>query len=191
MILFVSCRNAGGGRSQSRDTPPPVAGTRDSPVLGARDTPAAALRYPPTAEEEDTMPPQAITLAKRRPGPPLDTVMEIDLDGFSLEGTDVKAHYVRDTLRRAELEIFGETFNLVDSFSFSWDGKIRVKEKSSRYKVPMAAVKSDKDVVISRLVYLIDTNGVVVSGEKPGMGVGRIIESYTAFKKNVPMILKP
>ncbi|HVU58164.1 MAG TPA: hypothetical protein VHD83_24055 [Puia sp.] len=189
VVLFVSCRNAGGGRSQSGDTVN-MGKPRDTiAVPGGRDTPA--IQRSLAGPEEDTTPPQAITLAKRPPGPPVDTVLDIDIDDVSLEGSDVKASYIRDTLRSAEWEIMGETFQTLLVFTFSGDGKVKVKERTSRYKVSMGDVKSKKDMKTDSVTYQIDTNGVPMSDRKRGLPTGTLINMFSGFKKNVPMILKP
>lgn len=191
-LIFLSCNNAGGGKSQRRDAlPAPLA--RDTPfVLDARDTPAP-MRAKATlpASEKDTTPPQAITLAKRPPGLPVDTVLDIDIDDVSLEGSEVTANYVRDTLRIAKWEIFGETFQSQVTYTFSWDGKVRVKDRFSKYKVRMGDVKSDNDMITDSTTYQLDTNGVLLSGGKPNFDLSRTMSLFTSFKENVPMILRP
>ena len=161
-------------------------------VPGARDTPSAPkFQETPVEQEQDTTPPKAITLAKRPVGPPVDTVLDIDIDDVSLEGSGVKATYARDTLRSAEWEIFGETFQSLVSYTFSWDGKVKVKDRHSRYKVRLEDAKSKKDMIVDSTIYQIDTNGVLLSKGKSDVDAEVTRSLFTTFKRNVPMILKP
>ncbi len=180
LLIFISCKNTGRGKLQAQDT---------QSVPEARDTPPPKPGNAQPAAEPDTTTPQAITLAKRPPGPPVDTVLDIDIDDVSLEGSGVKATYKRDTLRSAVWEVFGETFQSKITYTFTWNGKVQVKEKYSKYKVSMGDVKSDKDMNVHNTIYQIDTSGLLLTKGVPD--TEGAWEAFQAFKKNVPMILKP
>lgn len=192
VVLVISCRNAGDGRSQVRDSAPDAKLRDTQPVLEARDTPPAPKRQlAPATSPEDTMPPQAIRLAKRPAGPPVDTVLRIEIDDASLEGSGVKATYTRDTLRSAIWNIYGESFKAQVTYTFSPDGKVHVKEKESRYTARLEDVRSKKDMKTDSTFYFIDTNGVLLSKVGRNFDTTGTREQFVIFKKNVPMILKP
>jgi len=159
LLLFFSCKNTRSGNPEVRDTLPAL--RRDSSV------------------QQSMIDEKSVTRRQK------DTVLYISIEDISEEGSEVKASYVKDTLRNATWEIYGESGKAVIVYTFSGDGRIHVFDKHAIYKVSLGNVKSDKDMRWDSVTYELDTNGVLLSKLKDT----DIVKVFPYFKQNVPMIL--
>lgn len=115
-----------------------------------------------------------------------DTTLTFSIDGLSSEGSEVKAHYIYDTIRNALWNIYGETGQSVIQYEFLKNGTVKTYEKNYTYKTDLTGVKSEKGMILkSSLHYILDTTGVLLSkiNDKDFVNV------FTDFKEHVPMTL--
>jgi 5-hydroxyisourate hydrolase-like protein (transthyretin family) len=110
-----------------------------------------------------------------------------DFNDFSNEGGEGYAYYDIHTkrIKKANITLFGEREQTKIQFTFS-DDLINVKETTYRYKVSIAEVKSDKDMVKGKqTIYSIDFNGSPIGNvDKERLDI------FQEFKKIVPFELK-
>lgn len=116
-----------------------------------------------------------------------DTVLRLSIEDISTDGNELTATYVKDTLRNAIWEIYGESGQRLINYTFTRDGKIDVVDIHSSFKVPPQKVKSKKDVIWSKSLYQLDTNGVLLTKKIDT----NLLLVFPYFKQNVPLVLNP
>lgn len=115
-----------------------------------------------------------------------DTTMTFSIEGLSAEGSEVKAHYIGDTIKDAKWEIYGETGQVVILYQFLKNGTIRVAEKRYDYKTNLGEVHSEKDMYLkSSLLYILDNNGEPIAKIKDK----NFNNLFVYFKQKIPFIL--
>ena len=114
-----------------------------------------------------------------------DTTITYSIAGLSAEGSEVKAHYINDTIADANWDIFSETGQLNIKYIFNKSGEIDAEEKHFGYKTGLQEVQSQQDVVLSdSLIYKMDSTGKVISAVP-----ANFTNVFTDFKSNVPLVL--
>ncbi|HEV7704392.1 MAG TPA: hypothetical protein VGO46_08870 [Gemmatimonadaceae bacterium] len=68
-----------------------------------------------------------------------DSVVKLDLSGFSLEGGELSAYFAHDTLRKLDAFFFRETGRTREEYFFGDDGRfVSMKSTVENYDVPMS-----------------------------------------------------
>lgn len=115
-----------------------------------------------------------------------DTVISFSIEGLSSEGSEIKAHYINDTITEAQWDIFGETGKTSIKYDFFKNGNIQATERQYSYKVQISDVKSPNDITLKDSIsYLFDTSGIVKTVIDKGF-----TDVYADFKAKVPLVLK-
>ncbi|MBO9571386.1 MAG: hypothetical protein J7497_04145 [Chitinophagaceae bacterium] len=115
-----------------------------------------------------------------------DTVISFSVEGLSSEGSEIKAHYINDTITEAQWDIFGETGKTTIKYVFFKNGYIQATEKQYLYKVQISDVKSPNDITLKDTIsYLLDTGGIIKTVIDKDF-----TDVYPGFKSKVPLVLK-
>lgn len=114
-----------------------------------------------------------------------DTTITYSIAGLSAEGSEVKAHYINDSIVDANWDIFSETGQLNIKYVFGPDGAIHAEEKHFGYKTGLQEPQSQQDVILSDSInYKMDSTGRVLSNVP-----ANFTNVYADFKSNVPLVL--
>lgn len=117
---------------------------------------------------------------------PKDTTIVYDIEGISAESSEAKVNYINGVIRDVEWHIYGETGQMLISYTFQQNGTIKALEKTYAYPAGLESVKSDKDIQLkTTLSYQLDSNGVLLSK----MADKGFVNVFPDFKKNVPLKL--
>jgi len=115
-----------------------------------------------------------------------DTVIYFSVEGLSSEGSEIKAHYINDTITEAQWDIFGETGRITIKYDFFKNGTIQATEKQYLYKVQMSDVQSPNDIALKDTIsYLFDTSGVIKTVMDKDF-----TDVYPDFRAKVPLVLR-
>jgi hypothetical protein len=115
-----------------------------------------------------------------------DTTITFSIEGLSAEGSEVKAHYINDSLKEATWNIYGETGQSTIKYYFLNNNRVKAEETNYNYQQQLTEVRSKKDMILkNRLTYLLDTNGTLLSIIKQK----DFVNVFPDFKQNVPFVL--
>ena len=117
-----------------------------------------------------------------------DTVIHYDIEGVSLEGVGVEAHYTNDILRWALIGIYGETFQIQIKYYFGKE-HINAVEKQYEYRTEMFYDVKSKDDII--LIDSFDYSLNYITGDLYRIDSGhKHTPIFKEFNKAVPYNLK-
>jgi hypothetical protein len=94
-----------------------------------------------------------------------DSVMKLELSGFSLEGGELSAYFAHDTLRKIDALFLGETGRAREEFYFGDDGRFySMVHTDERYELPMSgkvvhSYRTRLSFDGERLIQWIDSTG--------------------------------
>lgn len=115
-----------------------------------------------------------------------DTTLIFSINGLSTEGSEVKAHFINDTLKYAVWNIYGEAGQVIIHYDFLNGDTIKVEEKEFDYDRNIGSVKSEKDMKLkTKLEYKLNKAGLIISELKEK----DFINVFQEFKRTVPFVL--
>jgi hypothetical protein len=102
--------------------------------------------------------PKQITVSKQ-PHVAGDTTITYSIEGLSAEGSELEAHYIRDTIKEVTWKLYGETGQSVIKYIFL-NKVVMAEEKNYVYEKSITEVNNEGDIRLkSQLNYVLDTSG--------------------------------
>ncbi len=116
----------------------------------------------------------------------IDTTVTYSIEGLSAEGSELKAHYVQDTIRNITWNLYGETGQSIIKYVFLKNGLVSAEEKNYVYEKSITEVNDPGDMKLrSHLKYTVDTAGKLLTDvDDPDF-----VNVFNEMKAHVPFIL--